>query len=835
MIVLALQAVVVGYLPGAAIFRLPVLDRERRAGLDPAERVFWAVVISLSLTLVATMALAAIGHYSLERLLAINIVVVAVSAFGARRAWRLAGAAPLARWTAAPAILAAAAVWVYSPPSEYIVGGKDPGVYLNAGVQISQRGALIIEDQLVASLPGETRSLFFPRHGGAEYYSNRFMGFFLIDPDRGSVVDQFPHLFPAAVAVGYDLAGLTGARYASVLLAALGVLALYFLGARLMGRPAGAAAAGLLAIHVVQLWHARIPNSEVLGQPLLLAGLLACARAHQDDDVFFAPVAGVLLGLLPFARFDGVLAVALVAVGLAAFWLTGGRILWAFMVPLGGALLAFATYLLTWLAPYATLPRIWVSANRWTIVALLAASAVAWLVGAVVRRSPAFAARVRSLLPHLVAAVVIGLAVYAAFLRQPAGKLALHDAHSLRMFAWYVHPAAIAASLAGLAVIGTRVFWRDPSFFFVACGSAIFLFYRIRIVPEHFWATRRYLLIVLPATLLLLASTLLTRLANRDPHGARSALAGRYALRVVVLVLVGWSFWQATAVVRRHVEYAGVIPRLEALASRFASDDLVIVESRNASDLHVLALPLAYIYDKPVLVLNSPKPDKTAFETLLGWARTRYRQVYFIGGGGTDLLSRSVAVEAVASDRFQIPEYESVRNGYPVRVRHKEFDFGIYRFVPPRDAASDVVIDVGEQDDLQVVRFHSKERDTRGTYRWTRATSYLSLVDVPADARELVLWMDNGGRPPAAGPADVELFVGEISIGRALVASGIAPYAFPIPPALATAMSSSRDAVTVRIRTATWRPRDVLKVADDRDLGVMVDRVEVRRGQASPD
>ncbi len=62
-----------------------------------------------------------------------------------------------------------------------------------------------------------------------------------------------------------------------------------------------------------------------------------------------------------------------------------------------------------------------------------------------------------------------------------------------------------------------------------------------------------------------------------------------------------------------HVEYAGIIPRLETLASRIGDRDLLIVESRNASDTHLLGLPLAYIYAKNVLLLSSPKPDKTTF------------------------------------------------------------------------------------------------------------------------------------------------------------------------------------------------------------------------------
>lgn len=829
MTVLLAMAVAAGYLPGALLFRLPILDRHVRAALDPAERAFWAVVISVTLTLTVSLGLAALGLYAWRFVVLADLLVAAVVAVTCRARLGYDTAARADWWAAAPVALVALSLWAFMPPAEYIVGGKDPGVYMNAGIQIAQRGSVMIDDALVSSLPAETRSLFFPQHKGEPYYSNRFMGFFLIDPGTGTVIDQFPHLFPIVVANGYALAGLTGARYAATACAVFGVLALYFLGARLVGRPAAIAASGLLAIHLVEVWHARIPNSEILAQGLLLAGLLALGRAHQDDDVFFAPLAGVLLGLLPFARFDGVLAIALAGAGLAVHWLVGGRVLWAFLAPLGACTLAFLVYLLTWLAPYAVIPRIWVSANRVTLIGLAALAAVACVAGLRLRQEERVTAALRRWVPHALTAVVVALAAYAWFVRTPQGKLALHDAQSLQMFAWYVHPAAIAAALVGLAVLAPRAFWRDPAFFSVACGTAIFVFYRIRIVPEHFWATRRYLTIILPAVLLCLASTLLLPLNGRPGAGQRLERAGRYALRLAVLAMVAWGFWTQMARIRPHVEYAGVIAHLEAMAARFTSQDLVVVESRNASDVHVLALPLAYIYDKPVLVLNSPKPDKATFEVFLGWARQHYRGVYFIGGGGTDLLSQRVAVEAVTSERFQIPEYESVRNAYPMRVRFKEFDFGIYRFVPPSPGADHLVLDVGEQDDLQVVRFHAKERDQRGSYRWTRGLSYLSLVGVPADARALVIWMDNGGRPAAAPRAQVEVFIGDVALGQVVVGPGMHPYSLAIPPEVAEAAAASPDSVTVRLRTVTWAPRTVLRVADDRELGVMVDRVEIRR------
>ena len=184
-------------------------------------------------------------------------------------------------------------VWRFFPPSEYIIGGKDPGVYMNEGIQIAQRGALVVaRSGRRRRCRAFARDLFFPSHQRPDYYSVRFMGFFIQDPDTGAVVGQFPHLFPASIAIGYGLDGLTGARRTVGVWAILGLLAVYFAGARLVGRPAAAAAAALLALHVIQVWFARYPNAEVVMQALLFAALLANARAHVDGDAFFAPVAG---------------------------------------------------------------------------------------------------------------------------------------------------------------------------------------------------------------------------------------------------------------------------------------------------------------------------------------------------------------------------------------------------------------------------------------------------------------------------------------------------------------------------------------------------------------
>jgi hypothetical protein len=88
--------------------------------------------------------------------------------------------------------------------------------------------------------------------------------------------------------------------------------------------------------------------------------------------------------------------------------------------------------------------------------------------------------------------------------------------------------------------------------------------------------------------------------------------------------------------------------------------------------------------------------------------------------------------------------------------------------------------------------------------------------------------MSDGGRPPAAPPADVLIALGGAPLGQVRVDTGFKPYALAIPPALAADLAARREPVQVRIETTPWVPEQVLGTPDDRALGIMVDRVTVR-------
>jgi hypothetical protein len=303
-------------------------------------------------------------------------------------------------------------------------------------------------------------------------------------------------------------------------------------------------------------------------------------------------------------------------------------------------------------------------------------------------------------------------------------------------------------------------------------------------------------------------------------------------LGLVFLLLLAASYTRASRPVIDHVEYAGLIPRLEALASQIGDEDLLIAEGRNAGgDVHVMAVPLAYIYARHVLVLDSARPDKVAFAAFLDWARSQYRRVLFIGGGGTDLLSHRYSVRALGSERFQVPEYESAYNAYPRGVRRKEFEYGLYEFTGEKAVPAPGLwfdLDVGVRDDLHVLRFHAKEEAGGRTIRWTQARSMVSVTTIHPTSRTVTLELADGGRPPAAPPARVEVFLLEEPIGSAVVTGPFRPYSFAIPPDLAARAAAVGDPVELRLVTDTWQPSEVLGSPDERRLGVMLDRVTIK-------
>jgi hypothetical protein len=60
------------------------------------------------------------------------------------------------------------------------------------------------------------------------------------------------------------------------------------------------------------------------------------------------------------------------------------------------------------------------------------------------------------------------------------------------------------------------------------------------------------------------------------------------------------------------------------------------------------------------------------------------------------------------------------------------------------------------------------------------------------------------------------------------VTTGFLPYTFAIPPNVAADLGKATTQIPLLIEGNTWNPSKTLSTTDDRELGVMIDRVEIR-------
>jgi hypothetical protein len=241
----------------------------------------------------------------------------------------------------------------------------------------------------------------------------------------------------------------------------------------------------------------------------------------------------------------------------------------------------------------------------------------------------------------------------------------------------------------------------------------------------------------------------------------------------------------------------------------------------------VLAVPLAYIYAKNVLLFSSPRPGRTEFAQFLAWAGRTYDRVFLIAEGGLDVASPSVGITPVRNQRFSVPEYESARNAYPREVRQKKFNLNVYRLQPAAEAAPVLDIDIGGFDDPWVLRVFARQEQDGVTYRWVRDRSFVTLVGLPSTARAIVLRAGDGGRPAAAGPAHVEVFLNDRPVGRITVRGGFSEYRLEVPAGLVADAAAQPAPAILRLQCTTWVPKHFLGGSDDRALGIMLDRIRV--------
>ena len=167
----------------------------------------------------------------------------------------------------------ALAIWLSPHPYEYINGGRDHGLYVNAGIHIARDGSIFYYDSELAAVPSESKQLLInPAIStqrsllpGPWSQGRRLPGGMTIrDLERGIVTPQSFHLYPVWIAIFAAAGGVNFALMTTTVLGILGILSVYVAGARLFGQPIGLLTSLLLAINLAQIWYTRTPSAEIL-------------------------------------------------------------------------------------------------------------------------------------------------------------------------------------------------------------------------------------------------------------------------------------------------------------------------------------------------------------------------------------------------------------------------------------------------------------------------------------------------------------------------------------------------------------------------------------------
>jgi hypothetical protein len=562
--------------PVPAATREPSRVAAAPALLYSGEALVLAATLGIGLLAWAGLALADAGRYSLPAALA---VAVAATAAVAVVAWRAGGRPRLAVDRGGLAVLAGMTLVtavLFFPGFSYGVG-KDPGVYVSHAIAIARTGSSSLEDPVLDRVP--TVELL------PQDPVNRLPAIYIEQRNPGRVIVQFYHLWPALLASAFQAGGYTGLVNLTPLCGLLAVLVVTLAARRAFGLLTGALAGLLLATNMLEVWHAKYPSSETFTQLLVAGALLGVVIALQTRWRAPAGLAGLLLGLTYLARPDSLLLILLAVAAGCALIVTGrfdARAGW------------FAAGLAVTL-PYGVV-QAYVLARHYTIAngvpnlptvaaviggALAVAVLIRRIAQPVARWSVAMLEQRRG--QRRIGAAVVGVAalllalgflrpwlfgpVYALVNDRPTRT---YDEASLIRLSWFLTLPGFGLALAGLALVALRR-WRAEAWALVlpvVCLLPLYA-YRAEVASRLMWWTRRFVPVIVPGLVVLIAVALGVGLAPavglgrlRWPLRVAAAMAATFLL----VVFVGQSL-----PLRHHQEHGGSFETIQRIA-RAAGD-----------------------------------------------------------------------------------------------------------------------------------------------------------------------------------------------------------------------------------------------------------------------
>lgn len=681
------SSLLIAFIVMALVFFLPgfiILSIGRRIGnkipdLSFMESAFIIILISLLVSGITGISLAAVGGYS-----SINLIIVLsffcfliILLYKPRlNDFRLPK--PNRDWECVFILLILAVlVAILSRPFEEIMGYGDAYIHVNIGGIIANHGSIIYHDWLLTSLPRNLIDdfLFKP--------NQLFNNLIISDFQTGEVNPSFLHLFATYIGMFLSVLGLNGALYATGVFGGLSVIGMYLLLKRLMSFRTAALFSFLFAISYLQIWFSRSHSAEILLQFLLIAMILMFILYLRTQSPMLGIISALCLGLAFLTKVEATILLIPVFLYFSYLNMTGnlGKFHFYFIVTLMAMIIYTVVY-------YVRVGSVYVYGSFFAsdvpqellIIVIVAALSVNIVPHKYWGRILTILRRCKRCPQH---AFALALLIYLSYcaITLPQTDFG-YNGRNLEMLSWYLSPLLLGVGLTGLVLL----FYRPPfneTYFILGILGIFFILYAPNI--HHGWGgpwwMRRYLFAVIPLLFIGAAYAYYSVSRIRRRNLRRALLASLACSLAVMVGLTSFPIWD-------HSDYDGAVQQTKDIFEGFPEESILVFA--DVSYPHI-AYPLREIFGKNALLMNrsqwgvlaEPKSqgDIEEFcESVEIWIEQNHT-VYVINptNGFLESFEERLGFDLVRTGRVELPYLEIAIDKMPSNFITIEREYRIFK------------------------------------------------------------------------------------------------------------------------------------------------------------
>ncbi|WP_367897813.1 hypothetical protein AB3N61_13300 [Leptospira sp. WS58.C1] len=581
----------------------------------------WMGIVSFLLTM--------LGIYSIEKIilsLYIFFVLSAVCVFSLRKVEvRKSIRLEIRKYELVFLILfSLAALYLYAGfPTWYLDGGRDQGQYATFGIVISKTGGLNLEvpdTKLIREI--------FENSVQVDYQSIASEFNLGLSNSETYRSPRFFHFLPAYLAIGYDLFGMEGLVRVNAVFGFFSVFILYLVIRRISDPLSAFFISILYVLNSSQLWNVRSTLSEVISQFLIVftAYLIQIFfREKNPIPMFFI---GFVFGISSFTRVDSY-------VYLPALMIYSAFLLVFFEKHFKNSLYLIASFILMSMLSFVYayfyskvyIYHLWghrflkMIGLAWILsLSLLLVEVIIWKKGRLILRwFRDFIRKNERILRISVLSTLFLIGLLTYFLRpmfsSSVPRLAAAQyltSNSLSVFFWYV-PFWLFVFL--IFTFDLFVFQKKHvhSSFIFFIGIFLLIVYLLSpsIRPDHFWASRRWMLFSIPFA------------TFGSVIGIRNIPYLKQSWKTALLIILAgagivYTIWRSKLILFQSM-MDGYVSGYETFAKTTPTDNSFYFTTKRQ-----IASPLRYIYGKNIYLINDTEEFLQKVSKLLSFGKDVY-------------------------------------------------------------------------------------------------------------------------------------------------------------------------------------------------------------------